>query len=175
MWLHLGSLQYNEAVSSALVTRLPKDLEDGVRLPFPQWPWVITCAAPILGRMNTLVPPILMFIRGFPGVDPQPYPLPRISENVFRFEVPLPPQNPPYPGPKFQRRHKQTEVPLKIQRPLSKLFQHPVRGSYTPLRPAGAQYLGHCSSSAGCLGLSGQPATLAAMGLPHNNTPWGVA
>ncbi|CAJ1333269.1 unnamed protein product [Effrenium voratum] len=27
LWLHLGSLQYNEAVSSALVTRLPKDLE----------------------------------------------------------------------------------------------------------------------------------------------------
>ena len=33
------------------------------------WPWVITYAS-ILGRMNTHVPRILMFTRGFLGFDP---------------------------------------------------------------------------------------------------------
>ena len=35
-----------------------------IGLPRTMWPWVITYGDPILGRMNTHVPPILMFIRG---------------------------------------------------------------------------------------------------------------
>ena len=37
-----------------------------------KWPCGITYADPILKRMNTHVPPILMFTRGFVGFDPQP-------------------------------------------------------------------------------------------------------